>query len=78
MEVQNGDVDVVEELGVIFYRITAREEDDNLLFEVFLEEGEEEEEAAVGGADDIALRECRNGTRLFRSVDVDVKGTGAQ
>lgn len=55
MEIQDGYVDVVQELGVIFYRITTREEDDDLLFEVFLEEGEQEEEATIGGADDISL-----------------------
>lgn len=78
VEVQNRYIDVVEELGVIFYRVTTREKDDDLLLEVLLEEGEEEEEAAVGGADNVSLRKCCDGTRFFRAVHVDVEGTGTK
>lgn len=55
VEVQDGDVDVVEEFCVVFYGVAGGEEDDYFLFEVLFEEGEEEEEAGFGRADDVAL-----------------------
>lgn len=55
MEVKDGNIDVVQQLGVVLDRIATREEDDHFLFHIFLEEGEEEEESAVGGTDNVAL-----------------------
>lgn len=56
MEIKYGNVNIIEQLSVIFHGITAREEHDDFLLHVFSEEGEEEEEAAVGGANNVALR----------------------
>lgn len=39
MEIQNGDVNVVEQLAVVLDGSAAREEDDDLLFEVLPQEG---------------------------------------
>jgi hypothetical protein len=57
MQVEDGHVDVVEQLAVVVDRLARREEDDDLLALVLLEEGEEEEEAPVRLADDVALLE---------------------
>ena len=78
MQIQNRCVNVVQQLRVIFDGIAAGEEDDDLLLKVFFEEGEEEEEAAVGGADDVALRERRDGACALGLVDVDVERAGAK
>ena len=47
VKVQDRNVDVIQQLGVVFDRVAAREENDDLLLHVLFEEGEEEEEAAV-------------------------------
>ncbi len=56
MEVKHGNVDIVEELCMVFHGVAAREEYDDLLFEILLQECEEEEKAAIGGADNVSLR----------------------
>jgi hypothetical protein len=48
-------IDIVQQLGVIFYGIATGEEDDDFLPSVFLEEGVEEEEALVGLANNVSL-----------------------
>ena len=40
MKVQDGYVDVIEQLSVVLDRIATRKKDDNLLLHVLLEEGE--------------------------------------
>ena len=47
MKVQNGHVDIVQELGMVFYRVTTRKEYNNFLLEVFLEESEKQQESSV-------------------------------
>ena len=42
MEIQDGNVDEVEEFGVVFDGLTTREEDDDFLLCVPTEEGKEE------------------------------------
>ena len=47
MKVEYWDVDVVEELSVVFYGVATREENNDLLLHVLFEESEEEEEVEV-------------------------------
>jgi hypothetical protein len=56
VELQHGDVDVVEQLGVILDRVARGKEHDHLLLHVLLQEGEEQKEPHVAGHDDVALK----------------------
>ena len=76
VELEDGDVDVVEELGVELDRGAGAEEDDDLLAEVLFEEGEEEAEAHVALGDDVALLERLDGGGAAVAVDVDKDGLG--
>lgn len=55
MQVKHGDIDVIEQLSVVFHRVAAGEENDNLLLAVFAEEGEEEEKPSVRRTYDVSL-----------------------
>jgi hypothetical protein len=78
MQVEDGHVDVVEQLAVVVDRLARREEDDDLLALVLLEEGEEEEEAPVRLADDVALLERRDGRGRRVGDDVDEERAGPE
>lgn len=78
VKVEDGDIDVVEELAVVLDRLAAGEEDDDLLLKVLAKEGEEEEEALVRVADDVALLEVLGRRSLAVRIDVDVEGSGAE
>lgn len=75
VEVEHGEVDVVEEFAVVFDAGAGGEEDDVLLLGVTFQEGEEEEEAHLGGAEHVALLEPFDRAEFLLVVDVDVKGT---
>lgn len=47
VEIQDGHVDVVQQLAVILDRITAGEEHDNFLLHVFLQEAEQKQESPI-------------------------------
>lgn len=78
MEVQNGNVDVVEQLSVVLHRVATGEEDDDLLLHVFLEEGVQEPEACIGRAYHIALCKSRYSASGFFLVDIDEDGIGTE
>lgn len=72
VKVEYRDINVVQQFSVVFYGITAREEDDDFLLQVLLEKGEKKEETAIRRAHDIALRQRRYRTRLLFLVYVDM------
>ena len=78
VQVQHGEVDVVEEFAVVFDAGAGGEEDDVFLGGVAFEEGEEEEEAHLGGAEHVALLEPCDRAEFLLVVDVDVEGTRAE
>ncbi len=78
VQVQHGQVDVVEQLGVVLDAVAAREEDDDLLLEVALEERKQQQKTLVGVADDVALLQAFNGAVLLPVIDVDVQRTRPQ
>lgn len=47
MKIEHGDIDIVEQLCVVFDGVTAGEENNNLLLHVALEESEQEEEPSI-------------------------------
>lgn len=47
MQVQNGYVDIIEQLSMVFDRVAAAEENDDFLAEVLLEKREQQQEALV-------------------------------
>ena len=55
VQAEDGKIDIVEQLGVVFNARAAAKEDNNLLGCIAFEEGEEKEEALVGLADHVAL-----------------------
>ena len=73
VQVQNGQIDVVEEFGVVLDTVTRREEDDDLLLGVLLEECEQQLEPHVTLADDVTLLETGDSAVLLLVVDVDVQ-----
>jgi hypothetical protein len=78
MKVEDRDVDVVEQLAVILYGVTTREEDDNLFLHVLFQKGEEEEEAAVGRANDVTLSKSRDSTCRLSLIDIDLQRARSQ
>ncbi len=80
MEIEDGEINVVEQLGVVLDGVTAAEEDNNLLLLVLhrLEEREEQDETLVGLAKNVALLQALNSAELLLLVDVDVEGARAQ
>mmetsp|Transcript_48830 Transcript_48830/g.104228 ORF Transcript_48830/g.104228 Transcript_48830/m.104228 type:complete len:208 (+) Transcript_48830:703-1326(+) len=72
MQVEDGQVDVVEELGVVLDRVARGEEDDHLFLQILAQKCEEQQEAARGFAHDKALLERRNGCRLRGLLRGDV------
>ncbi len=55
MQVQHGDVDIVQQLAVELDSIAGGEEHNDFLFAILLQEGEQEQEALVACAHHIAL-----------------------
>jgi hypothetical protein len=78
MKVEDRDVDIVEQLAMIFYGVTTREEDDNLFLHVLFQKGEEEEEAAVGRANDVTLSKSRDSTCRLSLIDIDLQRARSQ
>lgn len=75
MEVQDGQVNVVEELGVVLDRVAGRKEDDDLLlFVVLLQEGEEEHESLVALADHVALLQAFGGGKILHLFHINIQG----
>lgn len=63
---------------MVFYGVTAGEEHDNLLLEVFFKESEKKEEAAVRRAYDVALRKSRDRTCRLFLIHIDTKRARAE
>ena len=78
VEIENLEVDVLEELGVVLDGVAGGEEDDDLLLLHLLEEGEEEKETLVGVDYDVALIQTLDCAELLLLVDVHVQGTGTE
>ena len=72
VQIQHRNVDVVQQVGVVLYRLTGGEEDDDLLVHVLLEEGEEQQEARLARTHHVALlqRFDRRGILVFVHFDV--------
>jgi hypothetical protein len=78
MQVQDGNINIIQQFRIILDLVTTGEEHDTLLLQVPLQKGEQQQEPLVGFTDDIALfQHCRGGS-LFIGIDVDVEGTGAE
>ena len=77
MKVEHRNVDIIQQLGMIFDRVAAGEEDNDLLLSVFTQEGEQQEKPPIGGADDIALRERCHRASCLLLVNVDLNGAWA-
>ena len=73
MNVQDGNVNVVEQLRVVLDAVAAAEEDHDFLFQVLLQEREEQEKAAVCRADDVALLNVVGRRHVIGVVDADVQ-----
>lgn len=73
MNVQHGNVNVVEQLRVVLDAVAAAEKHHDLLLQVLLEKGEEKEEAAVRGADDVSLLNVVGRRDLIGVVDTNVQ-----
>lgn len=78
MKVKDWYVNVVEELGVIFDRITTAEENNNFLLQILFEEGEQEKESPIRWAHNISLREGVYRTGCSMILDIDVNGAGSE
>ena len=78
MKIKYGDVNVVEQLAMVFDRVASRKEDDDLLLDVFLEERDKEEEPPAGRTHDVALGERVDCARVLFVVDVNVQRPGAK
>ena len=55
VDVEHGNVDIVQELRVELDAVAAAEKHHHLFVEVFLEKGEQEQESKVARADDVSL-----------------------
>ena len=75
---QHGQVNVVQQLRVIFDRVAAGKENDELLLEVLLQEGKQEQEALVRFAENVALLDAFHRAVLLAVVHVDVQRPGLQ
>jgi hypothetical protein len=78
MQVQDGNINIIQQFRIILDLVTTGEEHDTLLLQVPLQKGEQQQEPLVGFTDDIALfQHCRGGS-FFIGIDVDVEGTGTE
>ena len=73
VEIEDVEIDVVQELGVVFDRVAAAEEDDNLFFLHLFQEGEEKKEPLVGVTYDIALFEALHRAMLGLLTNIDIQ-----
>jgi hypothetical protein len=78
VKLENREINVVQQLGVVLDTVAAGEEDNNLLLEVTLEEREEKQESLVGFTEDVALFQTSDGAVLFPVVNINVQRSGAQ
>jgi hypothetical protein len=83
MKVQHRNINVIQQLGMVFDRVAAGEEYDNFLLRllvahVLFQECKEQKESSVRRADDVSLRKGRDGTRIFLSINVDMYRTRAE
>lgn len=73
MNVQDGNVNVVEQLRVVLDAVAAAEKHHDLLLQVLLEKGEKKEKAAVRGADDVTLLNVIGRRDIIGVVDTNVQ-----
>jgi len=78
VKLQNGQINIVQKLGVVFHAVAAGEENNDLLLQVALEERKEQQEALVSLTDDVALFQTRYSTVLLAVINVDIQWAGAQ
>src|SRR5262249_23708123 len=75
VQIENGDVNVIQQLRIKFDSIARGKEDDNLLLpHVLPEERKQQQEASFTRADDVALLEALVGGKCALLMDVDVDG----
>ena len=78
VEIQYRDINVVEQLRVVFDRVAAGEEDDDLLLGVPFQKRKQQQEPLVRFANEVALfKEFGGGCGLVR-IDVDVERPGSK
>jgi hypothetical protein len=73
VEIQDGDIDKVEEFGVILDRLTTGEEDDDFLLCITTEEGKEEEESFICLTNNVSLFQSLNSGVFHVCIDVDIE-----
>ena len=80
MEIQDGAVNIVEELRVVLDRVATAEEDNNLLLLGLhpSQKRKEQDESLVGVAEHIALFKAIHRAELLLFVDIDIKRSGSQ
>lgn len=78
VQIQDRNVDIIQELGVILDLVTARKEHNDLFLQIPLQKGEEQQEPLVRLGDDVTLFEHGRGRGGFVRIDVDVQRTGTE
>lgn len=78
VKVEDGDIDIVQQLRVVFHWITARKEDNDLLFQILLQKCKQQHKPLVGITNDIALFEHIDRGCFLGGIDVDVQRSGAE
>ena len=78
VQLEHGNVDIVEQLRVELHGVARREEDNHLLLQVLLQKREEQQKALRRRAHDIALLEARARRELLLVVDADKERFAAQ
>ena len=74
MNVADGDVDVVEQLGVVLDAVAAAEEHHHFLLQVLLQEREQQQEPLLARHHAVPLLDASRGAHRPRVVDADVGG----
>jgi hypothetical protein len=77
MKVQHRNIDVIQQLRMVFDRVAAGEEYDDFLLRlliahVLFQERKEQKESSVGRADNISLRKSRDCARVLLAINVDM------
>jgi hypothetical protein len=73
VEIQDGDIDKVEEFGVVLDGLATGEEDDDFLLCITMEEGKEEQESFICFTDNVTLLRCFHGRMFHVGVEVDIQ-----